>query len=89
MKQENNKKFPNGFNSWQETHYEIVSFIQAELRKNFPSGLIGRRYEEQGTGGIYELSEELTDKFEQMNKDRNWDGDFFDSIEEFMKKETE
>lgn len=25
------KKFPNGFESWQETHYEVVAAITTEL----------------------------------------------------------
>lgn len=29
------KTFPNGFESWQETHFEIVSYIH-ELRNNPP-----------------------------------------------------
>ena len=39
---------------------------------------------EQGTGGMYELAEELTDEFEKLNADREWDGEFFDEIEEFI-----
>ena len=41
----------------------------------------------QGAGGFYELAQELTDKFEMLNKDREWDGDFWDEIEQFLESE--
>ena len=81
------KIFPNGFASWQETHFEIVSAIVIEARKNFPSGKVGQAIEAKGTGGLYELAKELTDQFEKMHKGYQWDGEFFDTIEEFCENE--
>ena len=78
--------FPNGFKSWQETHFEVVSIISCIWRLDKPYGVVLQRHEEQGTGGLYELAEELTDKFETLNKDREWDGEFFEEIEEFLTK---
>lgn len=78
------EKFKNGFTSWQETHFEIVQAITIEWMKDSPSGKV---YEAQMTGGhgaLYELAEELTDKFESIHEGRDWDGDFFDVIEEFI-----
>lgn len=82
------KHFPNGFLSWQETHYEVVSMIsyQTRLPKNQMSDLISDIYAAQGTGGMYELAEQLTDEFETLNEGRIWDGQFFDEIEEFISK---
>jgi hypothetical protein len=40
-----------------------------------------------GTGGLYELAESLTDKFEGMHKGRSWDGEFFDEIVRFLDAE--
>ena len=82
------KHFPNGFLSWQETHFEIVSMIsyQTRLPDNQQSDLIRDIYAAQGTGGMYELAEELTDEFETLNEGRLWDGEFFDEIEEFVFK---
>ena len=37
-----------------------------------------------GTGGIMEYSKELTQVFEEMYKDRVWDGDWPDTIEEYL-----
>lgn len=81
------KEFVNGFASWQETHFEIVSVITNEMRKEpISSKVVDDRYAAQGTGGMYELAEELTDEFENLNKDRNWDGEFFDEIEKFIQE---
>lgn len=81
------KQFPNGFASWQETHYEVVSEITTQLMLYFEQNLcnaVGERYEAQGRGGMYELAEELTDEFELLNKGRDWDGEFFDELESFL-----
>lgn len=81
------KIFPNGFDSWQETHFEVVSEITKELRKDkFTSKVIEERHEKQGTGGMYELAEELTDEFEKLYEGKFWDGEFFEAIEEFLKE---
>lgn len=79
--------FPNGFTSWYETHHELVDMISFELRKKFPCEKLRKISEELGTGGAYELAKELTDKFEDLNKGRQWDGEFFEEIEEFARKE--
>lgn len=82
------KKFTNGFNSWAETYFEIVSAITHECRKeSFESPIVEEKYESTGTGGMYELAESLTNKFEQEHKGRMWDGEFLDEIEEFIDKE--
>lgn len=49
------------------------------------------RHNEQGTGGIYELAEELTDEFENMFKDEPWeDKDYLEEIDFFLEiKEME
>ena len=83
------KEFPNGFESWQETHYEVVAAITTELisydeYSNFNHQLIRTTLQEKGHGGLYELANDLTDEFELLNKDREWDGEFFDEIERFL-----
>ena len=80
-------KTPNGITSWIETHHEIVSFISIEANKNNPIDKIKKVIEESGSGGLWELGEELTNKFEEKYSDMEWDGEFFDKIEEFIKTE--
>lgn len=84
------REFPNGFTSWHETHFEVVQFI---------TGILSGRFEDNdnevmktqyavGHGGLYELAESWTDEFETLNKDREWDGEFFDEIEAFCDKKN-
>lgn len=77
------EKFPNGFESWKETHFEVVTHLTRSA--DFSGSLANKRREQQGIGGLYELADELTHEFESANVGRNWDGEFFDEIEEFLK----
>ena len=78
------KQFPNGFDSWQETHYEVVAEITRIVEADEPFGLVSETLSTQGTGGLYELAKELTDEFEKLHAGREWDGEFFDEIWEFL-----
>ena len=80
---ETTKFFPNGFANWQETHFEIVQAITIRHIGNH-TGVVSARHEAQGIGGLYELAEELTDKFELIYVGREWDGDFTDAVEDFV-----
>ena len=66
------KDFVNEFSNWIETYFEIVKAIGVELTKAEPRGIIGKRYFEQGTGGMNELAEELTDEFERKYIGVEW-----------------
>ena len=77
-------EFFNGFESWHETHYEVVQAITMEQAKDEPQGLVKERHDAQGHGGLYELAVELTNEFEKLNEGREWDGEFFDEIDKFM-----
>lgn len=87
-------KFPNGFDSWYETHHEVVEFItvheiERQSKENSTEGTeIAKRQEAQGIGGLYELAKEWTDEFEKKNKGRKWDGEFFDEIDIFLNKKN-
>lgn len=81
------KQFSNGFTSWIETHHEVVKAITLRMADDEYNGAARARAEAQGTGGLYELAEELTDKFEAANKGRQWDGEFFEEVEEFLNQE--
>lgn len=84
------KKFPNGFESWMETFFEVTSAIALELVKDedtLSSTVVKEWYESQGSCGMCSLAEQLTDKFEKKYKGRFWDGDWFDTIDNFIKEE--
>ena len=77
------KLFPNGFESWYETFYEIVSTIEYILNDGSPHKV----YDLHSKGGsvyIYEHAQELTNEFELLHKDRKWDGDFLDELHNFL-----
>lgn len=76
------KHFPNGFTSWIETFYEVVAHIQ--ITKEIEGSIANERVSQQGTGGIYELAQEWTDEFETKNQGREWDGEFFDEVHDFL-----
>jgi hypothetical protein len=81
------KEFPNGFASWQETHFEIVSAIADELLRESEDSKVVELYATNGRGAVWELAEAMTDKFEALNKGREWDGEFYDELDEFITKE--
>ena len=78
------KEFPNGFSSWQETHFEVVSYLTQTSETLGSRANLAR--EEGGIGRLYELAEDLTDEFEWEYEGIEWDGDYFDKIEIFLNK---
>ena len=80
------KLFPNGFESWYETFYEITHTIERHQDEGVKS-LVWEVLGSQGRGGLYELAKKLTDKFELLYKDREWDGEYFDEVERFLETE--
>lgn len=84
-----NAMFPNGFESWMETHHEIVKAIS--LTPEDAWNKVTNIETTQGTGGLYLFAQELTDKFEELYKNKEWgiddDTQYFDVIDEFIKIE--
>lgn len=82
------KLFPNGFDSWHETHFEIVTEINLQIIENRECKRISEINDEFGRGGLFDLAKELTDKFEETYVDCDWNnGDWFEAIQDFLKKE--
>lgn len=83
------QKFPNGFESWMETHHDVVDYISRKTNAEDEENTeIVATQDTHGTGGIYLLAEEWTDEFETVNNGREWDGEYFDEIEEFLNKKN-
>lgn len=74
------RSFINGFESWHETHYEIVISLSPDVENTVCNKVVC----EQGTGGLYQLAKDWTDEFETLHSDREWDGEFYDEIERFI-----
>lgn len=81
--------FPNGFDCWQETHFEISRAIAQQ--ENVLGSKVQEHAESWGTGGLYDLAKELTDKFEKMHEGKAWGEDensvYFDEIQKFLDAE--
>lgn len=76
-------EFLENFVSWQETHYEVCEVIALQMDCRTPKKKLLEHYEGTGRGGLYELSKDITDKFEEKNKNRSWDGEFMEEVISF------
>lgn len=75
------------FESWHETHFEMT---QAIARSEHLSGSTANKIvTEQGTGGLYDLARQLTDKFETQHKNTIWGEDLIyqDELSNFLDQE--
>ena len=80
-------KYANGKRIWTETFWFITKMLQSDPEVS--SKYFGSKYYEQ-TGSIREVDfiEGVTDEFEKMNKGRQWDGEWSDEAEAFLKKKV-
>lgn len=81
------EKFPNGITSYLETFYEVVNKFNLSWDSDlfcYNSDKLTFLYDNDGIGALYTYAEELTDEFELLNKDRKWNGEFFEEINEFL-----
>ena len=79
-------EFPNGFDSWQKTHFEVVEVLcyirsleEAEQPKSFAE-LVDQTASEE----MYRLAFNLTNKYEAESKGKTRTRSLFDDIEEFV-----
>lgn len=77
--------FPNGLEDYLETYFEVVAFITNDINLS-QVGIIANTEDAQGMGGLYLLAKRWTDRFETLYKGRQWDGDFFDTIDKCLIK---
>jgi len=72
--------------SFLQTHFEVSGAISLIAASERPHGIVKRIVESQGTTGLYDLALQLTTEFENKNKGRQWDGEFFEEIEQFLEE---
>jgi hypothetical protein len=73
-----------GFRDWAETHHEIVCTIHAMIdNKTIPKKL-SDIIDMLDFAGLYDLGIELTNEFCNVYDDREWNGDWIDTIIEFV-----
>jgi hypothetical protein len=75
---------PKGFREWAETHHEIVCTIHALIDNDTIPQRIQNILDTEGFAGLYDLGIDLTNDFCNTYKDREWDGDWIDTIIEFV-----
>lgn len=64
---------------WAETHYIIVGLIAEN----------NHLFEGVSQGDLWGLAFDLTNEFQEINKDREYDGGYFEEVEKFFKYKTE
>jgi hypothetical protein len=74
---------PKGFREWAETHHEIVCTIHALIDNDTIPQRIQNILDTEGFAGLYDLGIDLTNEFCNTYKNREWDGDWIDTIIEF------
>ena len=83
------KDFTNGFISWLETYTEIILYIvEALASKSTKSDYKSEVFEaldSEGYLGARQLATKWADEFEKANQGREWDGEFYEEVEAFVK----
>lgn len=80
------KQFPNGFVNWAETHHEVVSIVTAIMLKGSLPIVLEEAQLMDGHFGITQFCIDVADEFEELNRGREWDGEFYEEIEQFTNK---
>jgi hypothetical protein len=74
---------PKGFRDWAETHHEIVCTIHAMIDCETMPPKLERILDNEGLGGMYDLGIDLTNEFCNIYENRDWNGDWIETIIEF------
>lgn len=77
-------RFPNGFTSWMDTHFEVVSYLTTICEKE--GSIAYTTQAMSGTGALYDLAETITAGFEEAHKGREWDGDYLEELENYLEE---
>jgi hypothetical protein len=78
------KSLPNGFRDWVETHHEVVCTIHALISNDTMPIRLLDIIDAEGICGLYDLGIDLTNEFCNIYENRVWDGDWVDTIIEFI-----
>lgn len=82
--------FPNGFESWQKTHFEVVEVLcyMRDLELDKKPKNFADLIDQSATNELYNLALELTNKYEEQTVGKKRERSLFDEIEEFVWKEV-
>ncbi|RYY20520.1 MAG: hypothetical protein EOO04_19905 [Chitinophagaceae bacterium] len=82
--------FPNGFESWQKTHFEVVEvlvYMRSLAEDKQPKGFT-EALDQSATDDLYQLAIDLTNKYEEQSQGKVRTRTLFDDIEEFVHDEV-
>lgn len=82
--------FPNGFESWQKTHFEVVEVLvyMRNLEDNKKPKGYYEALDQSASKELYDLALNLTNKFEEQSKGKQLTRSLFDEIEDFVWREV-
>ncbi len=69
--------------SYLETYFELSALIYRDISKEVLPELLKQEHTKHGYCVFYTLAERWADEFEELNKNRQWDGEFIEEIEIF------
>lgn len=74
-----------------ETHYEVSSELSQNLNAPAPyrNEALQNLYKRGGRGAVWELAETITIEFAQKYESHQWDGEYFDFLEEFIESKLQ
>ncbi len=78
--------FPNGFESWQKTHFEVVEALcyLRSLEEDKTPKSFSEMVDRSATDELYHLALDITNKFEEQSVGRKRERNLFDEIEDFV-----
>lgn len=85
----NKSSMPKGFREWAETHHEIVCTIHALIDNDTIPQRIQNILDTEGFAGLYDLGIDLTNEFCNTYENKEWDGDWIDTIIDFVNKKLQ
>ena len=82
--------FPNGFESWQKTHFEVVEALcyMRDLEEDQQHKSFSEWLDRSATEEMYQLALQLTNKYEAQTKGKERVQSLFDEIEDFVGHEV-
>lgn len=80
-------------NATPDTYFEVVRFITAftnrdEYNPKKRRNPIEIAHSEEGWAKLYDLAVKWSEEFDKLNKNREWNGEFIDEVEEFCKNKN-
>lgn len=78
--------FPNGFESWQKTHFEVVEvlvYLRNLEEDKQPKGF-SEAIDQSASKELYNLALNLTNKYEEQTKGKIRKRNLYDEIEDFV-----